>query len=114
VISDAILEIEDRRRRDRGELQRRTTAIAPLRQAERYAHALEELLLQGRRQVPARLAQEIRLFVLAQSPKIAPGLHDSAWAHAHVLLDVLFDLQEQFQRESPTPLATSISFTDVA
>jgi hypothetical protein len=114
VISDAIVEIEDRRRRDHGELRRRGTAMAPLRQAERYAHALEELLMQGRRQVPARLAQEIRLFVLGQSPEIAPSVHDSVWAHAHLLLDLLFDLQERFQRESPSPLARAISIADVA
>lgn len=114
VISDAVLEIEDRQRRDQRELRRRARARAPLRQAERYAHELEEFLLQGQRSVPAERSEEIRLFVRQQFPEIAPGLHDSVWAHTRRLLDLLFDLQEHFQRQSPTLLATSISVSDVA
>lgn len=112
MISDAILEIQARRRRDERELQRRASATAPLRRAERYAHGLEELLLQGQRKVPAELAEEIRLFVQQQSPEIAPGLRDTVWMQAHRLLDLLFDLQELFQRELPP--AASISTFDVA
>jgi hypothetical protein len=114
VIADALLEIQARARRDQSELRRRSTARAPLRQAERYAHELEELLLKGQRRVPDQLAEEIRLFVQEQSPENAPSLRDAVWAHAHRLLDLLFDLQELFQRESPSPLARSISISDVA
>ena len=112
MISDAILEIQARQRWDERELQRRARARGPLRQAEVYAHGLEELLLNGRRKVPAALAVEIRLFVNAQSPEIAPGLRDTVRMHAHRLLDLLFDLQEHFQREMLS--AASISTSDVA
>jgi hypothetical protein len=114
VIADAIVEIQARQLRDDRELRRRARARAPLRQAEVYAHELEELLLKGQRKVPAELAEEIRVFVQEQSPEIAPSLRDAVWMHAHRLLDLLFDLQEHFQREMPSPLATSISISDVA
>jgi hypothetical protein len=97
MLSDAIAEIrhllaaEDDRRRRRAEF------VAPLRQAEDYAHRVEEVLVRGGRQVPAELADDIRDYVRAQAPELSQRLRPQLWDVAAAVLDLLFDLQEQLQ-----------------
>lgn len=105
MLADAIRDIEDRVRRDERERRRRSLRRAPLRQAEAYAHRLEELLLKGQPRVPADFAEEVRDFVQRQSPSLAPIPGSPTWMHAAPLLDLLFDVQEGFQLQSPVPVA---------
>ena len=105
MLADAIRDIEDRVRKADGERRRRSSLRAPLRQAEAHAHRLEELLLKGQSRVPADFADEIRLFVQRQSPRLAPGTSSPTWTHTASLLDLLFDVQEAFQFQSAAPVA---------
>lgn len=103
MLADALRDIEDRLRREDSERARRAAVKAPLRQAEAYAHQLEELLLKGTLQVPSDLAAEIRLFVESHTPRESPRLSERIWAHAFLLLDHLFELQERIQSHATGP-----------
>jgi hypothetical protein len=112
MLSDAIDEIrcrlaaEDERRRRRAEF------VAPLRQAEDYAHRVEEVLVKGGQQVPADLAADIRDFVRAQSPELAQRLRPPVWEVAAAVLDLLFDLQEQVQHRMGRSAASAYVLED--
>jgi hypothetical protein len=114
MLSDAIRDINDRLRIDERERRRRAAVKASLREAETYAHRLEELLLRGQDRVPDDLAQEARRFVLRHSPRTAPGARNPVWTHAAPLLDFLFDLEEVLQVMQPLHPGASVAVVEAA